>query len=104
MMRAAMIGFLMLGLGSPAWAGPVQLSCATNGVRTEPVPRFLVVDIQQSLAVLGYRPGPADGVLGPRTMESIEAFKADTEGLSGLSAKEQQLDMLLYLLPVDAQI
>ncbi len=104
MMRAAMIVILMLGLNGPAWGGSMHLSCATNGMRTEPVPQFLVVEIQQSLADLGYRPGPADGILGPRTMESIEAFKADTEGLSGLSAKEQQLDMLLYLLPVNAQL
>ena len=104
MMRAAMIVILMFGLNGPAWGESMHLSCATNGMRTEPVPRFLVVEIQQSLAVLGYRPGPADGILGPRTMISIEAFKADTDGRFGLSARQQQLVMLLYLLPTGAQL
>lgn len=104
MMRAAMIGILMLGLNAPAWGEPMHLSCATNGVRSEAVPKFMIVEIQQSLTALGYQPGPADGILGPRTMKSIEAFKADTEDRSGLSTKQQQLDMLLYLLPADAQL
>lgn len=104
MMRATMIGILMLGLGAPVWAESLHLSRATNGVRTEPLPQFLVVEIQQSLAELGYRPGTADGILGPRTMKSIEKFKADTDGRFGLSAKQQQLDMLLYLLPAGAML
>jgi len=104
MIRAAMTAILLLGLGAPAWAQTIQLSCATNGVRTEPLPAFLVAEIQQALADLGYRPGPADGILGPRTMRSIEAFRAKTEGRSGLSTREQQLEMLLYLLPSDVRL
>lgn len=37
---------------------------------------------QEGLAALGYRPGPADGMPGPRTREAIAAFQRD----SGLPA------------------
>ncbi|MEX0815303.1 MAG: peptidoglycan-binding protein, partial [Dongiaceae bacterium] len=37
----------------------------------------LVVEVQQSLAALGYDPGPADGRLGPKTRAAIRAFQAD---------------------------
>ncbi len=33
--------------------------------------------VQTGLARLGYRPGPQDGVLGPRTRSAIRAFEAD---------------------------
>jgi TPR repeat protein/S1-C subfamily serine protease len=34
-------------------------------------------EVQQLLADLGYDPGPADGVVGPRTRAAIRAFQAD---------------------------
>ncbi len=99
MMRTLLAALVLLGLVAPAWAEMTQLACGRNGVRTEPLPPFLVVEIQESLAALGYRPGPANGVLGPRTRASIDAFKAAIEGKSGLSTQEHQLNMLLSLLP-----
>jgi peptidoglycan hydrolase-like protein with peptidoglycan-binding domain len=34
-----------------------------------------VADVQRALARLGYDPGKADGVLGPRTRRAIEAYQ-----------------------------
>ena len=48
----------------------------------------MVADAQQRLAALGYEPGPADGLFGPRTRTAILQFQTD-EGLrrtGGLSA------------------
>ena len=35
-----------------------------------------VADVQRALARLGYDPGPADGVIGPKTRAAIRAFQA----------------------------
>src|SRR5919106_1029799 len=37
-----------------------------------------VMEVQQSLAGMGYDPGPVDGVIGSRTRAAIRAFQADT--------------------------
>ena len=37
----------------------------------------LTKDIQQALAEYGYRPGPADGLFGKRTKQSIEQFQRE---------------------------
>ncbi len=103
MTRIFLTAVLLLGLTGPSWAETMQLACARDGVRSEPLPAFLVVEIQESLAALGYRPGPADGVLGPQTRASIRSFKAETKDRSGLSTKEHQLKMLLSLLPKEEQ-
>jgi hypothetical protein len=103
MTRIFLAAALLLGPTGPAWAEAMQLTCARDGVRSEPLPSFLVAEIQAYLAALGYRPGPADGILGPQTRASIGAFKADTKHRSGLSTKEHQLKMLLTLLPEKEQ-
>ena len=36
-----------------------------------------VVSLQEALNVLGYNPGPIDGVLGPDTATAVEAFQTD---------------------------
>ena len=36
-----------------------------------------VAEVQENLATLGYQPGSADGVLGPKTRAAIRAFQAD---------------------------
>ncbi|NBC34928.1 MAG: hypothetical protein GVY13_19835 [Alphaproteobacteria bacterium] len=36
-------------------------------------------NIQRALDDLGYRPGPVDGILGPRTREAIQRFQIDRE-------------------------
>lgn len=51
---------------SPAAATPATTSGATSSE---------VRDIQTGLARLGYDPGPADGVAGPRTREAIRQYQ-----------------------------
>lgn len=101
MTRMILAAVLVVGLISPTWAETMQLSCARHGVRSDPLPKFLVIEIQESLSNLGYRPGPADGILGPRTRASIGAFKAATKGKAVLSTEQHQLNMLLSLLPAE---
>ncbi len=36
-----------------------------------------VADMQKRLTALGYRPGPADGVIGPRTINALKRFQRD---------------------------
>lgn len=43
---------------------------------------FDVAEVQRSLVLLGYDPGPVDGVMGPRTVAAIDAF-ARVHGLHG---------------------
>ena len=103
MARIFLAAVLLLGLTGPSWAETTQLTCARDGVRSEPLPAFLVVEIQQSLAALGYRPGSADGILGPQTRASIQASKAETKDRPGLFTKEHQHNMLLPLSPEEEQ-
>jgi hypothetical protein len=37
--------------------------------------RIYVLTVQQALAAKGYDPGPADGILGPRTREAIRRYQ-----------------------------
>jgi peptidoglycan hydrolase-like protein with peptidoglycan-binding domain len=41
---------------------------------TPPAPRF-VREAQQALRELGYRPGPVDGIVGPRTKQAIVSYQ-----------------------------
>ena len=43
----------------------------------DPWPRARVRDAQRLLGALGYRPGPADGVLRMRTRAALRAFQRD---------------------------
>ena len=44
-------------------------------------------DIQATLAALGYRTGPIDGIFGPQTAAAVRAFQADSglpvDGIAG---------------------
>lgn len=46
-----------------------------------------VLRLQKALAQLGYDPGPADGLVGPRTQNAVESFQIDidvpAEGIDG---------------------
>jgi peptidoglycan hydrolase-like protein with peptidoglycan-binding domain len=53
-----------------------------------------IVEAQQRLADLGYDPGEADGVLGPRTRAAVTAFQKD----KGLSATGRINEVLLETL------
>lgn len=53
-----------------------------------------VMQAQRHLERLGYKPGPADGIAGPRTAAAIREFEAR----SGLTASGQVTEALLKLL------
>jgi len=40
-------------------------------------PKGRIMDLQEDLTYLGYKPGPIDGVLGPQTKAAVEAYKRD---------------------------
>ena len=53
-------------------AGQAASQAATSSTSSYDVTR-----IQNSLRVQGYDPGPADGVVGPRTRAAIRRYQAD---------------------------
>lgn len=62
--------------------------------RTAPTGDPLVRSVQQALTARGYQPGPADGLMGQRTRQAIEAFQAD----QGLPVNGQVTPALLEQL------
>ncbi|MCP5246775.1 MAG: peptidoglycan-binding protein [Burkholderiales bacterium] len=48
----------------------------------------LIRQVQQALAKAGYKPGPADGVSGPRTLTALKSFQQDNNLASGELTKE----------------
>jgi len=48
----------------------------------------LIRRIQQALANAGYKPGPADGISGPRTLNALNSFQRDNNLASGDITKE----------------
>lgn len=60
-----------------------------------------ILQVQERLIALGYRPGPADGRDGPKTREAVRAFQRDkglaVDGIAG----PKTLAALFPLAPVD---
>jgi hypothetical protein len=54
-----------------------QTTLASTPKQSAPVPNERVRGVQRGLAVLGYSPGPEDGILGSKTRAAIESFQAD---------------------------
>jgi ElaB/YqjD/DUF883 family membrane-anchored ribosome-binding protein len=48
----------------------------------------LIRKVQQALANAGYKPGPADGVSGPRTLAALKSFQQNNNLASGELTKE----------------
>ncbi len=58
--------------------GMIRWSPSTGPAPTQPRTSQrpqLTIDIQRQLRDLGYNPGPADGIYGPKTKAAIEAFQ-----------------------------
>lgn len=77
-----------VNLGRPIWAknrtgSNVARSGSSDGAAygASAESRTRVRSIQTGLAQLGYDPGPADGILGPRTTRAIQSYQAQ-RGLS----------------------
>jgi len=58
-----------------------------------------VMDLQWNLAVHGYDPGPADGVIGPRTRAAIEQYQIDAQLPVDGRASAALLDHLQFTDP-----
>lgn len=56
----------VINLGDPIWASEKQ-----------DANRAAVIRVQAGLAKLGYDPGPADGIWGPKTETAIRAYQRD---------------------------
>jgi len=52
-------------------------SCIRKATQSPSVPRNTVRQIQSCLAILGYEPGPTDGVSGRKTRQSWSQFRLD---------------------------
>ena len=85
--RIAALCILLLGASSctnssyPDW-WPTEPAPAASGqspavAPPAPEPDRSVAEVQRLLARLGYEPGPADGILGPRSKAAIERYRSD---------------------------
>ncbi len=54
-----------------------QAALYTASTAPTPVPEDTIRQVQRQLAVLGYKPGPADGKLGGKTTSAIKLFQSD---------------------------
>ena len=72
-----------------------------GGKRTGDKESETVRGVQLNLATLGYKPGPADGILGSRTRSAIEAFQRDL-GLPATGEVSNELRIAL-LREIDRQ-
>ena len=89
----ALIATTLIGMGlrSPV-AAPVE--------KMSPgMARAYVLGIQEALAARGYRPGPADGVMGPGTAAAIRAYERDAGLAVGGRATTELLDHLKFARP-----
>lgn len=57
-----------INLGKPVWRDEDSSAGAQSGIVTR---------VQSGLTRLGYEPGPADGVMGPQTVEAIRQYQRD---------------------------
>ena len=93
---------LALTLGPPTVParGLAVTPVATSVTEMPPkMRRAYIVGIQEELRQLGYRPGPADGVLGARTRGAIRAYERDAKlPVTGMASKEI-LDHMKFAQP-----
>ena len=61
--------------------------------------RAFIVGTQEELAKLGYAPGPADGMLGPRTRAAIRAYQRDAGLPVTGQASSELLDHMKFVTP-----
>jgi peptidoglycan hydrolase-like protein with peptidoglycan-binding domain len=71
------VGAIVVSLGSPGGpggaCGPAHAASALPAGATSQ-PRF-IREAQRALEELGYRPGPIDGVVGPRTQGALVRYQ-----------------------------
>ncbi len=113
--RSTLLGLVTLALAGLA-AGPASAGILASPMAERAAPRAILVDvpvdemtpgmrgayirgIQEELAVHGYKPGPADGIIGPRTTRAIRKYQRDA-GLpvTGIATREL-LDHMKFVQP-----
>lgn len=97
------IGFAALAVTALALSGCESLPFFSMGVdptaSTEPATAAEILEIQKILGEKGYAPGPADGLIGPRTTAAIRQYQVDTKlpangvATQGLLAHLKRSDM-----------
>ena len=80
MLRKIFAFLTVLACLAPQAMQPVRAQAGDAGM-----PRETIAEIQSMLAELGYRPGPADGIMGERTRSAIRRY----QGSAGLPADGQ---------------
>jgi peptidoglycan hydrolase-like protein with peptidoglycan-binding domain len=89
-------------LGPPAAPAPsLSVTPVATSVKEMPpkMRRAYIVGIQEELRKHGYRPGPADGILGARTRGAIRAYERDAKlPVTGVASKEI-LDHMKFVQP-----
>lgn len=87
-------GWTSLPVARASSSEPVDSGRAYAGVWSQPpaesLARLYVVAAQEALTAQGYRPGPIDGVAGPRTREAIRRYQSD-HGLPATGVVSQAL-------------
>ena len=66
------VGSIVVSLGSAG--GPAEASGPAHAAGATSQPRF-IREAQRALGELGYRPGPIDGVVGPRTRDALARYQ-----------------------------
>jgi hypothetical protein len=67
-----------VNLGKPAWKHGVQSAPAPAPVAQPAVASGpTVAEIQSRLTLMGYDPGPVDGICGPRTQAAIRQYQQE---------------------------
>jgi peptidoglycan hydrolase-like protein with peptidoglycan-binding domain len=100
---AAVLGFVLVVAATAASAGDrvevAQVRITPVDEMNPEMRRAYIVGIQEELAAHGYRPGPADGVLGQRSIAAIRAYQHDAKlPVTGIASKEL-LDHMKFVLP-----
>jgi peptidoglycan hydrolase-like protein with peptidoglycan-binding domain len=70
--RAKLLWGATAGAVVPPAPAPLPLSLTTPRMRGP-----AVREVQQQLALFGYKHGPLDGIYGPLTAQAVRAFQAD---------------------------
>lgn len=86
--------------------GVASAGARRPGSNFQIAPVATVRNIQRHLATLGYDPGPADGLIGPRTIRAIQAFQRDAniepDGIA-TTTLESMLAAIVEETPEEAQ-
>lgn len=81
--------------------GPAGLTFAATSVDDMPseMRTAYIRGIQDELAAHGYRPGPADGIVGPRTRQAIRRYQRDAGLTADGVASKELLEHLKFAQP-----